>query len=130
MKILAIGLDRTLAGPASVSAKRQIAYFRDWDCDMVVLSVRSSSISEIAPNIRVHLSGGSNKLIALMRGYKLAKNLAQQKHVQIVSGQDFLWTGLIAWRVARDVGAKLYVQDHSEFFVSRLKTIQERLRLP
>jgi len=127
MKLLVVGLDRTVADAISASAKRQQIYYSGWDVDIVILATGTAVTSELAPGLRVHVSGGSNKIVALWRGCRLAKKIARHRMPEVVSSQDASWSGLVASCVAHHIHAKFHLQDHSGLFARRPFTMAEKV---
>lgn len=128
MKLLVIGIDQALRDPGSASAQRQRPYYEGWSVDVLVLAPGKAAEYELAPGIRIHLTGGASKLAAFYRGWKLGRQLVRAQQPEVVSVQDALWSGLLGYLVKGHAG--LYIQDHSELFTERLKTQMERLFAP
>jgi glycosyltransferase involved in cell wall biosynthesis len=128
MKILVIGLDASLANPQSAAAKRQCAYYAGWRVEIIVLAPGEAARVELAPGIFVQLTGGKNKIDALRRGIRLARRFVAMEKPDIVTAQDPLWTGLVAWFVHGH--AKLHIQDHSGIFERKIRTRTEKLFAP
>lgn len=115
MRILAVGLDRALLEERSSSRERQKRYYANDEADIVVLvpgaskTVRDGSVAVYAP-------GGRNKPMALWRGIRLARRLARKHRIELATGQDPWWSGLVAYFASRASGAAFHLQDHSAAF--------------
>lgn len=130
MKLLVIGIDTSIANAESASAQRQRAYYEGWDVDIVILAKGSSRTVEISPSLRVHVSGGSNKTLALWNGYRLAKRLLNNERTDVISAQDPFWSGIVARWLASRFRVGLHLQDHSGFFAREPFGATERLLRP
>lgn len=128
MKLLVVGIDQALRDAISPSAERQRLYYEGWSVDIVVLTPGEAGEYELSPGLRVHLTGGKNKAMALYRGWNICRGLCRSQRPSVVSAQDALWSGLLAYLVKGQAG--LYLQDHSGLFTSRAKTKVERLFTP
>lgn len=113
MRILSIGLpNSSLVDPTSATAERHRAYYSGWKADIIVLACGAPRVIELGSALRVHVPGGLTKVHAFWRGLRLARALASGG-VDVVTAQDPLWCGSVAFFVARRVGARLHLQDHS-----------------
>ena len=115
-KLLVVGIDRAVAEPGSSSAERQRAYYAGWEVDIVLLATGEAVERELVPGLRVHVTGGANKIVALWRGFVMARKIARERAPEVVSAQDPLWSGLVACHAARSIQAPFHLQDHSGFF--------------
>lgn len=112
MNILAIGLDPLLLDPASVSMKRQHAYYRGHDATILVLR-QGKPVSWSEGDIHTRCYGGSNKASVLFRaGGQL---FAEKKKYDLVIAQDVLWCGILAYFITRFHGGKLVTQLHGDY---------------
>ncbi len=125
MKLLVIGLDRSIAERGSRSSDRQRAYYAGWDVDIVILATGESVMCELNPGLRIHITGGSNKAVALWRGLRLSRRIARRQIPKVVSAQDTLWSGFVALSASYASGVHLHLQDHSGFFARSPSTVTE-----
>lgn len=114
-KLLVIGIDAAIADPSSRGAERQRGYFAGWDVDIVVLASGERLTRELSPGLRVHVTGGANKMVALWRGFFLTRSLTRQHKPELISTQDPLWTGMIAYWNSRWSRVPYAVQLHGDF---------------
>lgn len=126
-RILSISMDRSIADSASAAADRQRAYYAGWEVDIVIVAEGASKDLELSSGIRVHVPGGSTKFHALRNAYRLARRLANEKHPDLVTAQDPLWSGRIAASAVKVSGAALHIQDHSGFFARRPFGLMEKI---
>ena len=112
MNILAIGLDPLLLDPASVSMKRQHAYYRGHDATILVLR-SGKSVSWTEGTIRTQSYGGGGKAGVLF--HAIRGLLGEKKQYDIVIAQDVLWCGLLAYFITRVHGGKLVTQLHGNY---------------
>ncbi|MFH1704822.1 MAG: glycosyltransferase, partial [Patescibacteria group bacterium] len=129
MRILSISLDQTIANPNSSAAERQRQYYREWNTEIIVLESGSEATTELESGIRVHVTGGRNKVVAFLRGWKLACQVAD-RGLDVVTAQDPLFCGIIGWRAATRARARLIIQDHSGFFARQHFYTVDRLLAP
>lgn len=112
MNILAIGLDPLLLDPASVSMKRQHAYYRGHNATILVLR-KGSAVQWKEGSIRTVCFGGNGKPQVLFRA--AGSLFAEKKKYDLVIAQDVLWSGLLAYFVTRIHGGKLITQLHGDY---------------
>ncbi|MCC7522724.1 glycosyltransferase family 4 protein [Candidatus Uhrbacteria bacterium] len=112
MRILVIGWDTTVANLTSISAKRQLAYFRGWNADILVVGKGTEQTVSLSPQVTVHITGGSNPLSVVYRAWNLARRLSRKNGYDVVSVQEPLVCGWIAFLSKSRLSA-LHVQDHS-----------------
>lgn len=112
MRILVIGWDTTVANLTSISAIRQLAYYRDWNADIIVVGRGAEQTVQLAPSVTVHCAGGSNPLSVVFRAWRLARSLSQKNGYDVVTVQEPLVCGMIAY-LAKSRLSGLHIQDHS-----------------
>lgn len=112
MRILAIGWDTTVANLTSISSKRQLTYYRDWEADIIVVGRGAARRVELSSTVTVHCSGGSNPASVFFRAWKLARSLSRNKGYDVVTVQEPFVCGWIAY-LAKSRLSGLHVQDHS-----------------
>lgn len=130
MRLLVVGIDTSVLDPSSASAQRQVSYYHGWDVDIVLLAVGKAIRIDLAPNIRIHRSGGANKAAALWNGYALCKKLVRGSVYDVISSQDPLWCGFAASRISAAFSVPLHLQDHSGFFSRAWYSRTDRLLFP
>lgn len=123
-------MDRSIADKTSAAADRQRAYYDGWDVDIIIIAKGDPQIVDLAPGLKVHVSGGTTKFSALMKGRRLARCLAKEKHPDVVTAQDPLWSGRVASSAACASGAALHIQDHSGFFARKPFGMMEKCLAP
>jgi glycosyltransferase involved in cell wall biosynthesis len=126
MKLLSIGIDRSIADVSSQAFARQRAYYDGWDVDIVILASGNAAYQEYGSGLRVHTTGGFNKVHALWRGLRLARRMVREHRPDVVTTQDPLWSGMVAFYAARCARTPVHVQDHSAMFARLPYTWAER----
>lgn len=122
MNILSISSDRKVFEQGSAVRSRLLEYGRLVDeIHVIVLSKKSSRFHQesFRPNIFLYPTNARTKsgyiLCALKQAVKLKKHGV---HIDVVTAQDPFELGLIAFFVARILGAKLHLQVHTDFMSS------------
>lgn len=115
MNVLAIGSDRSVLDASSQSAKRQIAYGQHFDAlNIIVFKLGKGSAPAVvlSDKVRVVATCSRSRLFYGLDAIRIARTLQKP---DIVSAQDPFEAGLVAWFIARMLGAKLHVQVHTDF---------------
>lgn len=115
MRILVVGTDREVASPISGAAKRQMAYFEGHEADIIGLATGEPKHVPLTSSIRAHVPGGMNKIHAFFRTLILLRRLGREQAYDIVSSQDAVFSGLIAWMFARKNSVPLVIQLHGNY---------------
>lgn len=132
MKVLAIGSDRSICNPQSVSADRQRAYGTKFESlSIIVFAHRALKLRPVALSESVHVypTRSRSKLMYGLNALQIARKLGD---IDVVTAQDPFEAGLIAWIIARLKRAALHVQLHTdpfapEFALSRMNRLRLRM---
>ena len=136
MNILSIGTDRSILNPILESAKRQMAYGKNFEVLNIIVFTRDRHAPvTLSETVRVYPTSSSSRLLYGLDALRLAWRLPKP---DIVTVQDPFETGLIGWIIARLRGAKLHVQVHTDLFapafrfssLNRLRYFVARFVLP
>lgn len=129
MRILVIGLDRSVAETGSFSAQRQREYYKGWEADTICIGTGFPLRNEI-DSLHFFAPGGKNKVIAFWNAYKKMRDLLSSKKYDIITSQDAQWTGLLAWTAHKKYQIPWQIQDHSGFFGRRPFFFSEKCLAP
>lgn len=130
MRILSISLDQALRSPTSPVAVRQQTYLQAGDQMKVVVFSSGKPFFWEQGNLSGEGYGGASKIRVFFRAWRQLKKELRTTSYDFITAQDFLWTGLLAWLVARRRHFPLYLQDHSAFFARSSSTLTERFLRP
>lgn len=116
MRILFLGGDEKVLQSGSYSQKRLAGYgFLAEQIHILVFSTKQLPLQQIG-NIFIYSSRGCCRLLALFRGYFLAKKLVKREKIGVVSSQDPFESALIGWLLKKKTGIRLNIQIHGDFF--------------
>ena len=114
MRILMISRDVGERGSASAAAERW-RMLRDHGVEMeVILASPRVNGGWEEPGIHVRTSGGRHALARFYRLYRLGKGLVSQ--VDLITSEDPLELGVVAWLLARHGRKPFEMQDHAGTF--------------
>ncbi len=117
MKIISIGSDRNLFTPGSDVATRVASYAESAEETKVIVFAKKSlslKITEISPKLTVYPTNSVSRFTYIIDAIKLAKKLNFK--ADIVTCQDPFEAGLVGFRIAKKIKAKLHLQIHTDLF--------------
>ena len=113
MKILSLGLDKSILDKNSPLAKRTIEYGNLVEKYTVIAP--SKKYKEIVLSEQANAVGagvGNNKITALFKIYKIAKKLLTDGKYDIITVQDQYYLALVGWMLAKKFNIGLEIQIH------------------
>jgi len=130
MKLVLISTDRSVFIEGSAVRKRMESYssFLE-ELHVIVFARRETGYKKHSINnaIRLYPTNSFSKWNYVTDAIRLGKTIA---NADLVSAQDPFETGFAGWRVARQMGAKLQIQIHTDFLSPYFKhTILNRIRV-
>ncbi len=123
MKVLMLSTDRTILDPTSRAAERMQRYASrlGW-LHIVVYGAGEGREIVLGPSCTVHMAGGIGRLHAYIAYIRLARRLATEHAVQVVSAQDPAFVGCAGILAARAARARLEMQIHTSIFSPAYRT--------
>lgn len=112
MKILSLGLDKSILDKKSLLAARAIEYGRLVERYDVIVPADKNQEVMLSGNVIVYGVGGINKIVKLFNCYKLANQLIKEKKFDVITVQDQYYLAFISWRLAKKFKISLEVQVH------------------
>lgn len=112
MKILCLGLDNSILDKNSPLAKRVVKYGELVEKYTVVVPSREDKTVDLSERVRAIGINAPKKIIALLKIYKIAKNLLIGKKYDIITVQDQYYLALIGWLLATKYKIGLEIQVH------------------
>ena len=129
MKVLTLGYDHTALDKNSILASRLLDYGSMVERFVMVVPLFGSADNNIKQinlggNVEVYGIGSRKKCLLaklkmLWRLKKLAEEIVSKEKIDVVSAQDPSDLGLVAWRICRQTGAGLHLQEHGDVFSSK-----------
>ena len=122
MKILSIGLDKSILKTDSASQKRQMAYASCFDhVHVIVLAKKSLGLNkvELGDKLTVYPTNSWCKLMYFYDAYKISKDIT---NITVVTTQDPFFTGLIGYLITKKLHTKLQMQLHTDICSSVFNT--------
>jgi len=116
MKLLLLGNDKKILQSGSDSQQRLVGYGA-LACEIHILIFSAEKIPrQQVDNVFIYGSGGGGRVLALLRGYFLAKKIVRQNKIGAISSQDPFESAFIAWLLKKRLKVKLNIQVHGDFF--------------
>lgn len=116
MKLLLLGNDENILQSGSDSQQRMVGYGEmAEEIHILIFSAKKIQRQQVG-NVFIYSSGGRGRLLALLRGYFLAKKIIKQSGLGAVSSQDPFEGAFIAWLLKKRFSIKLNIQVHGDFF--------------
>ena len=112
MRILSLGLDKSVLDRSSALAGRVIEYGGLADQYFIIVPSAKKETIELSEKAKAHGSGGNNKLAQLIKIYFLAKKLLRQPGFDVITVQDQYFLALIGLRLAKKFKLGLEIQVH------------------
>jgi glycosyltransferase involved in cell wall biosynthesis len=112
MNILSFGLDQSALDPSSKTARRIARIGAAVDSLSVVVPSARPAEASLAGNVVVYGSGGVGKVGRFTRLYAVAKKVAVEKTIDMVTVQDAYFLASLAASIARRTGAAFEIQIH------------------
>lgn len=101
MRVLSFSLDPQMLDSKSTTAKRVAGYGERTKLYSVIIPTADKKVVELSSSVTVHGTGGRNKLIRLLKLYRLANRLIKEKKFEVVSTQDPYYLGLAGYLLAK-----------------------------
>jgi glycosyltransferase involved in cell wall biosynthesis len=121
MKVIMISTDRKLFEAGS-EVRSRLAEYTSVLGELYVIVFAKKSLGfkdeQVNENLYLYPTNSWSKIFYLFDAYFIAKKLPE---ADIISSQDPFETGLVGWLIARQRKAKLQVQIHTDFLVSRFR---------
>lgn len=135
MNILSIGYGRTLFDAQNSERARLVACAAAVGQVHHIVFARSADGLEAQVDGSLHLypTGARTKIGMLWNAFALGSRIAGQGGIDVVTAQDPLASGLVAWLVARRFRLPLVLQEHGDIFSGdywRTESLSNRLWFP
>lgn len=112
MRVLSISLDPHVLDAQSAVAQRSVRYGRVLDTFSIIVPSPQAKTVTLSPNTVVYETGGSVKLLQLIRLMYRAFTILREKNYDVISVQDTYYIGVCAVLLARTFGCGLEIQVH------------------
>ncbi len=139
-RLITIGYAKQLFVEGSREQKRMQKYAKHFvSLDVVVFTLKKDNLSEtvMLGNLTLYPTNTKTRIGALVKAYKIGKRIASRHNTEsyIVSTQDPLEPGWVAWALSLRKHVSLHVQIHGDYFNdiwrngSLVNSIRQRLTL-
>ncbi len=112
MKILSLGLDKSILDKNSPLAQRAVEYGELIEKYVIVVPCPKYQEEELSLKAKAYGSGGANKLTRFLKIYQLAKKILAREKFDLITVQDQYYLALIGWRLAKKFNLGLEIQVH------------------
>ncbi|OGY95379.1 MAG: hypothetical protein A2611_01625 [Candidatus Komeilibacteria bacterium RIFOXYD1_FULL_37_29] len=111
MKVISLGLDRTILKADSAVAIRAILFGELLDKYFIVVPAEEKSV-KLSDRTEVLAVGGFNKFFSLFKIYQYLKAHLKNNHYHLMSIQDICYLASVGINLAHKVGLKVELQVH------------------
>ena len=137
--IISIGTDRNLFSPDSTVVKRQLDYASalNKEVKIIVFSLKKHNFQpkNIADNLTIYPTNSFGRLFYIWDAIIIAKSIAKDRKIVLVSAQDPFEAGLSALFVSKILKCPLHIQIHTDLhslyfrinFLNRLRLFLSKL---
>lgn len=112
MRILNLGLDNSILDKNSKLAERAAEYGKLVQEYIVIAPAEKDEETALPGNVKIYGVKSGNKIIGLLKIYKLAKKIIVGKNIDVISVQDQYYLGFVALKLAKKFKLGLEIQVH------------------
>jgi len=112
MKILSLGLDKSILNKTSALARRVVEYGELVEKYAVIVPNKKNEKVELSEKVMAYGFGGGNKLAQFIKIYNSAKKILQEEKYDIITVQDQYYLALIGARLLKKFKVGLEIQVH------------------
>lgn len=130
MKLLVFGLDNSILDKNSALAKRTIEYGALVEEYVIITPAKENKMVQLSDNASAHGVKSKNKILGLLKIYKLAKKIIKEEKIDVISAQDQYYLGFVGLKLARKFNLGLEIQVHGFEKFSGLRKMIAKYILP
>jgi glycosyltransferase involved in cell wall biosynthesis len=130
MRVLSFSLDPNMLDSDSTTAKRVVGYGERVIKYTVVIPTKELKCVTLSPQVDVYGTGGSNKLIQLVKLWLLASKLIRQNGYDVISTQDPYFLGLVGYILAKRYNLGYEIQILGLYNLNFIRVALARWLLP